>query len=544
VLNSARVPVPVGIPGELYIGGDSVSPGYLNLPEMTTEKFLPDPFSGIPGGTMYKSGDLVKYLPDGRLVFLNRIDSQVKIRGFRIELGEIETVLSGFAGIRENVVLVRQDAAGDNMLASYYTCTGNAVISQSSLRQYFKERLPDYMVPSVFVRMEKFPLTANNKVDKKALPDPGTVPMEPLTAGSEPVTQTEKKLAEIWKQLLKLDAVSIHDDFFKIGGHSLVAVNLIIRIEKEFGIRLPLATLFDRSTIHQLAEQIDLGVGPVQWRSLVPIRPEGTKKPLFLIHGLGLNVLLYTTVVNHLDPDQPVYGLQAKGLNGTDEPLSTIEEIAEYYIHEIFTVDENGPYAMAGFSLGGKIAFEMARQLSAMGKSISFLGLFDATADESFDHLPPVSRYVRKSERFFHYTTWNISSFFREQEESKLLWIRRKWQGLERKITGMDIKARNIGPVSKGTKNELPKYLRKVHKANMMAEKRYVIPSYTGIVHLFRAKRQTFYIEDPVAYGWDRKALGGVVIHDIPGEHSSIFAPPNDNYFARILQQHLNTGSN
>jgi amino acid adenylation domain-containing protein len=544
VLNPSRVPVPVGVPGELYIGGDSVSPGYLNLPGMTAEKFLKDPFSGDPDGTMYRSGDLVKYLPDGRLVFLNRIDSQVKIRGFRIELGEIETVLSRYKGMRENVVLVRKDAAGENMLAAYFTSEGNVAVSLQDLRIFLEERLPDYMVPAAFVQMERFPLTANNKIDKKALPDPESRHAAVSAAGSEPVSDTEKRMAGIWKSLLKLDGVGIHDDFFRIGGHSLVAVNLIIKIEKEFGIRLPLATLFDHSTIHKLSAKIDRGAGPLQWRSLVPIRPEGNKKPLFLIHGLGLNVLLYTTIVNHLDSDQPVYGLQAKGLNGTDEPLTTIEEIASYYIREIRTVDEEGPFAMAGFSLGGKIAFEMARQLSAMGKSISFLGLFDSTADESFDHLPPITRYLKKTERLFRYTAWNMGSFFMDQEESTLSWIRRKWLGLERKISGMDIKARNVAAVSKGKKTELPKYLRKVHRANLLAEKRYRIPVYEGSVHLFKAKRQTFYIEEPTSYGWNRKVQGGVIIHDIPGEHSSIFAPPNDRYFAHILQQHLNTGTN
>ena len=171
---------------------------------------------------------------------------------------------------------------------------------------------------------------------------------------------------------LKVGKIGILDDFFEIGGHSMMAVTLIVKIEKEFGIRLPLATLFEQSNIQELSKVIEDGITPDKWRSLVPLSPNGKKKPLFLIHGLGLNVLLYTTIINYLDPDQPVYGLQAKGLNGVEKPLETFEEIASYYISEIMTVDKEGPYQLAGYSLGGKIAYEMARQLTEMGKKVSF----------------------------------------------------------------------------------------------------------------------------------------------------------------------------
>jgi thioesterase domain-containing protein len=322
-------------------------------------------------------------------------------------------------------------------------------------------------------------------------------------------------------------------------------MTMIIKIEKEFGIRLPLASLFERSTIKALAELIDKDSKEPdeqdKWRSLVSIRPGGSKKPLFLIHGLGLNVLLYTTIIGHLDPDQPVYGLQAKGLNGTDEPLSTIEEIAAYYISEILTVDPEGPYAMAGFSLGGKIAFEMGRQLTAMGKRVSFLGLIDSTADENYQHLPFLRRTVKQTEHLIRYTLWNIGSLFAEDPDGPRAMLRRKIRGLERKITGMDVRIKKEDFVSKGRQDELPGYLRKVHRANRRANRNYVIKPYTGSVHLFKAKKQTFYIVEPVNYGWDKYASGGVFIYEIPGEHSSIFAPPNDTYFAEVLQRHLNT---
>jgi thioesterase domain-containing protein/acyl carrier protein len=356
----------------------------------------------------------------------------------------------------------------------------------------------------------------------------------------EPSTPTEKKLARIWSSLLNIKKIGIHDDFFEIGGHSMVAVALVVKIEKELGVRIPLATLFDRSTIFHLAELVDKGPETIEWRSLVPIRPAGTKKPLFLVHGMGLNVLLYTTVVNYLDPDQPVYGLQAKGLNGVEEPLDTMESIAAHYISEIMSVDSEGPFAMAGFSLGGRIAYEMARQLTSMGKKVSFLGLFDASADESFAHLPLLERSRHKALHLANYVAWNISNFFREKNESKVAILKRRWKGLEKKIIGLDFKVDKDDIVSEGKRSELPRYLRKVHKANSRADRNYVIKEYPGEVHLFKAKIQTFYITDPVNYGWDKVAKGGVRIHEIPGEHSNTFAPPNDKYFASVLQKHLN----
>jgi amino acid adenylation domain-containing protein len=544
VVNAKGVPVPIGIPGELYIGGEGVSDGYLNLPEMTKERFVQDPFGMDPFVRFYKSGDLVQYLPDGTVAFLNRIDFQVKIRGFRIELGEIESVLSQVKGIKENVVIVREDASGEKMLVAYYITEGKSDITPKDLRQHLKERVPDYMIPAAFVVLEKFPLTSTLKVDRNALPDPDLDSARESAGYVAPKTQTEQKLARIWVSLLNQKKIGVHDDFFEIGGHSMIAVALMVKIEKELNIRLPLASLFERSTIHLLAELIDQNSESIEWRSLVPIRPAGSKKPLFLVHGLGLNVLLYTTIINYLDPEQPVYGLQARGLNGVDEPLDTIETIAAYYISEIQSIDKEGPYALAGFSLGGRIAYEMARQLDEFGKKVSFLGVLDATAEGSVNHQPFLKRNQYRIGYLLNYVSWNLASFFREPNETKFSVIRRRWKGLGKKVRGLDIKVNKEDLVSKGKKNELPKFLRKVHRANHRANGNYIIRPYNGIVHLFKAQKQTFYIPEPENYGWDRVAKGGVVVHEIPGEHSNTFAPPNDKYFADILQKTLDQSMN
>jgi len=539
VLNQKLMPVPVGVAGELFIGGAGVSMGYLNLNEMTNERFIPDPFSHDPDARIYKTGDLVHYFPDGTLMYLNRVDLQVKIRGYRIELGEIESAISKFTGIKENAVVVHTDEQSEKVLVAYCVIDDGTELNETELRRFLKEKLPDYMIPSVIVLMEKLPLTANNKVDRKALPEPINLSSSVSKDYVEPTTDTEKKLALIWSSILKIEKIGILDNFFEIGGHSMIAVNMIIRIEKEFGIRLPLATLFEQSDIQKLAKVIEAGITPDKWRSLVALRPDGKKKPLFLIHGLGLNVLLYTTIINYLDPDQPVYGLQAKGLNGIDKSLETIEEIASYYISEIMTVDSEGPYQLAGFSMGGKIAYELARQLMEMGKRVSFVGILDTAVESSIRELPVFQKVKLKCKYMLSYILWNVAYLFKHSNESMFAAINRRFSGLWKKIRGSDYKVTKEDKVSRGEKRELPKYLRNVHHANLMASRKYAIKSYNGCIHLFKATPQTFYIPDPVNYGWDKYALGGVVIHEVPGEHSTIFAPPNDKYFSSILQKSL-----
>ena len=240
-----------------------------------------------------------------------------------------------------------------------------------------------------------------------------------------------------------------------------------------------------------------------------------------------------------MDPDQPVYGLQAKGLNGVEKPLETFEEIASYYISEIMTVDNEGPYQLAGFSLGGRIAYEIARQLTEMGKKVSFVGLLDTDAGSSLKSSSFLNRIKLKSTYYYNYFIWNFSYLFASTNESWLSVLNRRWRGLLKKVRGLDIKVNKKDLISKGEKRELPKYLHKVHQANLKADRKYVIKPYDGCIHLFKAAHQAFYIPDPVNYGWDKYAHGGVIIHEIPGEHSLIFSPPNDKYFSSVLQKCL-----
>jgi len=256
ILDSRLEPVPVGVSGELHIGGIGLARGYLNRPELTAEKFIPDPFSQAPEARLYKTGDLARYRPDGAIEYLGRLDFQVKLRGFRIELGEIETVLKQHPSVREAVVVAREDAPGDRRLVAYVASVGESVPA-GELRENLKARLPAYMIPSAFVFIETFPLTPNGKLDRKALPAPEEPSPEPDGLYVAPRTPTEEALANIWREVLNLKQVGIHDNFFELGGHSLLATQVISRVRDAFELEITLGALFEAQTIDGLAEQIE-----------------------------------------------------------------------------------------------------------------------------------------------------------------------------------------------------------------------------------------------------------------------------------------------
>ncbi|MEO0373612.1 MAG: amino acid adenylation domain-containing protein [Cyanobacteria bacterium P01_A01_bin.17] len=370
ILDPRRQPLPVGTPGELYIGGIGLTRGYLNRPDLTIEKFIPNPFGE---GRLYRTGDLVRYRPDGNIEFLGRLDHQVKIRGFRIELGEIEAVLSQHKQVQNCIVIAREDTPGNKRLVAYVVAHD---FDLKALKQSLKAQLPEYMVPSVVVPLAALPLTPNGKVDRKALPAPAT---DRGTADFvAPRTPIEQHLATIWTTLLQLESVGLYDNFFELGGHSLVAVQLCTVLEKKLGITLPPAVLLQAPTLAQLAAHLDAPEKFAQpWSSLVPIQPQGSKPPLFCIHGAGANVLMFRDLAQNLGTDQPFYALQSRALDGKELPLTTIEAMADAYLQEIRSFYPNGPYLLAGYSMGNFIALEIAHRLTSEGKDVALLALFD-----------------------------------------------------------------------------------------------------------------------------------------------------------------------
>jgi len=531
ILDEEGKKVPTGRTGEIYIGGYGVAAGYLNRPELTAEKFVADPYSTIPGSNLYRTGDLGKILKNGEIQCLGRIDHQVKIRGFRIELGEIESVITQQEGVKQSVVLVREDSSPDKRIIAYVTLEGvleNVTDLPREVIQNWKknlgELLPAFMIPEDFVVMKSFPLTPNAKIDRKALPKPQSKIAE-KTVEREVLTRNEQLVLAIWSEVLGLKNLKISDDFFELGGHSILAVKVMVAIEKKTGKRLPIATLFNNPTIEKLANHLSDDERE-KWDALVPIQPTGKKDPIFLIHGAGLNVLLFKSISEYFDTEQPVYGIQALGLNHeTDIPL-TIEGISKRYIDEILEVNPNGPYSLAGYSLGGFIAFEIARQLKAMGKHIKFIGIMDTYAGNNYYPDSKLTRAFRKILRQFYKIPFFAKSFIKTPKEiinyQKLI--------IKRKIN----KLRHTNAVI--ANGVLSDYDVEIYKKYDKAINDYVLTPFDTEITLFRVEKRLYYLDDRVYLGWNNFALKGVKIKNIPGDHKTFLEPPNDKKFANIIQ--------
>ncbi|MFN8541740.1 MAG: amino acid adenylation domain-containing protein, partial [Thermomicrobiales bacterium] len=377
VLDERGQLLPVGIFGELFIGGAGVAAGYLNRPELTAERFIADPFGQERGERLYRTGDRVRWRPDGTLEFSGRLDFQVKVRGYRIELGEIEAALLGQAAVRAAVVVVREDAPGEARLVAYVTPREGQAADPAALRVALRAQLPDYMVPAAFVVLEALPLTPNGKVDRRALPAPEEAAPGEGQGFLGPRDATELRLARIWEEVLGVRPIGVTANFFDLGGHSLLAVRLFARIAAEFGHDLPLATLFRAPTIADLAGFLRDGAEATSWSSLVPLQPHGALPPFFCIHPIGGNVLSFHDLAKHIGPDQPIYGLQARGLSGHEAPHTHVEEMAAHYIAEMRRLQPEGPYYVGGQCFGGMVALEVAQQLQAAGETVGLLAMFD-----------------------------------------------------------------------------------------------------------------------------------------------------------------------
>jgi amino acid adenylation domain-containing protein len=389
ILDPNRIAVADGTEGELYIGGEGLARGYFERDELTGEKFVADPFSSLPGARMYRTGDLARYKPDGNVEFLGRIDHQVKIRGFRIELGEIEAVLEQHPGVHQAVVLAREDAPGDKRLIAYCVPEAQDTLAPTELREHVGKQLPDYMTPSAYVQMERFPLTPNGKVDRKALPAPNLRDFEAQAEYVAPRNETERKLARLWEETLGVSPISVTANFFELGGRSVLAARLFTKILRTFGRELPLSTLFRSATVEQLAKELAPSHDKHEYSTLVAIQPNGAKPPFFCVHGGAGSTLFLHQLAGHLGPDQPFYGIEPEGMDGKRFQRPTVEQMAENYLAAIRSVQPTGPYFLGGYCFGGLVAFEMARLLQRRGEQTELLALFSAAL--RFNHKVPPS---------------------------------------------------------------------------------------------------------------------------------------------------------
>lgn len=532
ILDMNSWPGPTGVAGELYIGGSGLARGYLDRPDLTASRFVPDPFGGAAGARLYRTGDLARYLSDGNIEYLGRVDRQVKLRGFRIEPGEIEAVLAQHREIKETVVVVREDVAGDRRLVAYVVPAANASFTTDDLKRYAGEKLPDYMIPSLYVMLDELPLTLNGKIMRDALQAPEIVIGGNGDNFVGPRDAVELWLTRTWEEILKVKPVGVKDDFFRLGGHSMLAARLMARIQQRFGVGLPLATLFKQATIEHLANSVRQHTASASEPStLVEIQPEGSRPPLFFVHPSGGNVLCYFELSRNLGADQPFYGLQSAGLIDGQPLYSSIEHMAAHYIEAIRGVQREGPYCLGGWSMGGVVAFEMARQLQSSGEQVSLLALIDATAPGSND-LPAIADELTLMATFaqdlglsWEHLTISLEELMRLEPDEQLRYL------LER------AKAATVVPPDFDVVHI--RRLFRVFKNNVQAMLSYVPQPYQGRVTLFRADKQ---IKDNPAgetMGWAAFALEGVEVHASPGNHFTVVREPDVKVLAEKLSDCL-----
>lgn len=509
ILDKVLQPVPIGIAGELYIGGDGLARGYLKRPELSAEKFVPSPFN--TESCLYNTGDRARYLPNGDIEFLGRVDHQVKIRGFRIELGDIEAAIRQHPTVDEIVVVAREEVEGDKHLVAYFVAAEKTAPTAGELRNFLKGKLPEYMVPSVFVRLSNLPLTPNGKINRRALPAPDRSDLTIKEDFAAPKDGVESQLAQIWESVLSVRPIGINHNFFELGGHSLLAVRLMHRIERAFGKDLPIATLIQAPTIEQLAALLRQKGWQPRQSSLVTIQSGGSKPPLFCVHGAGGAVIRFYDLARYLGSDQPVYGFQAQGLTGGDSLHSRVEDMASYYIDEMRAVQPEGPYFLGGYSFGGLVALEMAQQLITHGSMPPLVVLFDTFCPASAGH-----SLAEKCSTLFRILRVPVTGMLAD--------ISRTTKTLKR------------GVEQHVFQRKLPPGFKRVRKASEEAAKQYVLRAYPGRVILFRSREKPLtQFRDPHA-GWSAYAGQGLEIHEIAGNHEDILLEPRVRLVAEQLK--------
>lgn len=529
VLDRHLQPTPIGVIGELYVGGDGLARGYLYRPELTEERFINHPF--IPGKKLYKTGDLARYLHDGNLEYLGRRDEQVKIRGFRVELGEIEAAILQHPDVRQAVVVLRKDSQSDGQIVAYIVTNKPNLVTEIS--SYLQDKLPDYAIPSAFVVLDAIPLTPNGKIDKRSLPIDNLI--RPISNHIPPRNISELALAKIWGNLLDINSVGVTDNFFDLGGHSFLAVRLIAQIHERFGHDLTLSTLFENPTIEKLAKIVSQPKFLSSGSPLIALNSSGTRTPFFCVHAAGGDILAYINLAQKIDADRPFYALEQTP-NSVASAATSVEETAAYYLQEIRTVQPKGPYILGGWCYGGVVAFEMAQQLQKQGEQIDLLIVIDAILSETIiqpSQDDDAKLLLRLAESI---KNWFGIEFSISYKELCGLSLNEQFQLVNRKANFIV------------SDTELDRYIRdyKLFKAHVQAMRNYVPQVYPHKITLFRASEKIthdfdsseFHSDDPLL-GWGKCSQQAIEVIQVPGNHFSMFVEPHVEKLARQLQQQL-----
>lgn len=563
--------VPIGVPGELCIGGVQVGRGYLNRPEETARRFVADPFDDTPGARLYRTGDLARLRADGCFEFLGRIDEQLNLRGHRVEPGEIVAALESHPLVEQAAVIAREDTPGSPRLVAYLVPTpveptepldppagtgatapadpraivdsGAATAGEggaagtrraqalgdsiAEVRAHLKARLPGYMIPSAFVVLDALPRTPQGKLDRAALPAP--TPANEWRGGPAvaPRDAEEALVAAVWEELLGVAPVGVTDDFFELGGHSMLAVRVMAEIERRAGRRLPLSALFQQPTVEHLAALLRRGEECSAENSLVPLQPLGRGRPFFCIHPAGGTVFCYRDLAARLGADRPFYGLQAVGVDGMRPPHETVEAMVAHYIEAIRSVQPRGPYLIGGWSLGGNLAFETARTLREQGETIALLAVFDAGALRP-DREPAPEDFLPM-----------VMELFPDEDNLPLETI----QGMSprEQLEYFAARAQHARVVLGNTDLEATRAVFEVFKTSMKAMIDYRQKPYDGKLTLFAAENRgkLFGSGDDPLLGWGAYARGGVEVHRIPGRHVHMVLEPHVETLAARLRECL-----
>lgn len=521
ILDNSLQPVPVRVVGQLYLGGPLLATGYLNRAELTAQKFVKNPFGD---GRLYATGDMARYLEDGAIEFLGRVDDQIKIRGFRIEPGEIEIALQEHPGVRDAVVLAKDDGTGQKRLIGYVT-PRNGKVSEREVRQWLRGRLPEYMTPSAIVALKEFPLLSSGKVNRKALPDPASVAAATASSTAIPKTPLELQLQILFQRVLRRNGVNVDESFFELGGDSLQALELIVQIEKATGRRLPLETLFQTPTVQRLAVELQrVGKGD-DWSCLVTLQKAGTRPPLFLVHTTPGDVLGYGNLIHHLGDDQPCYGFQALGLKDDGEPHPTIEAMAAYYVELLRKFQPKGPYYLGGWCFGGIVAVEMAQQLRKGGQEVAPLLLMETIS------VPPGPGNVK-------YHAARLKCLFSMSPDRWRQYLRAKAKYKRQVDLDNRMRFRQAGENVDAEQKQWLERLERVYNANLTALDAYRSEPYHGKIILFNAiEKDPGILPDP-NYGWSGLA-DDIEIHEVAGDHDTMLAEPNVSSLANAMRKAL-----
>ncbi|MBL8795363.1 MAG: amino acid adenylation domain-containing protein [Planctomycetia bacterium] len=555
VLDKSLQPVPVGVPAELHIGGVCLAAGYHNRPELSAERFIADPLHpDEPEARLYKTGDLARYLPDGNLEFLGRIDFQVKIRGYRIELGEIEAALGQHPAVRESVVVARPDETGSKVLVAYVVPKPGAEADRNDLKAFLQTRLADYMVPAHFVVLEKFPLNSNGKLDRKALPAPELGGGGAQRVIVPPRDDAERDLAALWEEILKVKPIGVTDNFFELGGHSFAAALLAAKIAQQLGHAVPLGAILNAPTVEKLANVIKHRLEAGSPRSVVPLQEEGDQPPLFLIAGIGGHVFTYHKFARLLGKRQPTYGIKAIGIDGSVTPPDRIEDIAAHYVREIVELRPKGPYLVGGYSVGALVAYELVLQLRKQGAEVPGLIVFDQLAPGYPKPLPVAKRAL------IHFR-----NFMQSPGAEKTKYLAQRWGNVKaRVLRTLGLGILNAPEIQLNAPRAEPKTLtgramntilrrrddlsssmpqqalKRAWAALNDASKKYEPTTpFPGKVLLVKAQAgfqwAATVIDDP-QLGWGEYVGGGIETTVLPGAHLELFSETNIGPLAEAVR--------